>query len=677
MTLFAAKKTLFGRSAKGRRLIFFLGLAVTILFTALYIFPPAFLGFLDKKLYDHLLRSYQPGEIASNQIIIDIDEKSLKLFGQWPWPRWRVALLLGKIKALGAVSVGMDMVFPEADRTSLDVLQKEIARDLKMNVDFSRLPETVRDNDLILASTLAGGPYVLGYSFLFSEREERPGACLLHPLNITVIKGPGVRDETGAFYKATGGVCNLEALAGAARSTGFFNTILDDDGVLRKTPLLIVYEGKFYPSLALATLIEASGIKQITVWLNAGGVEKIALDKTIIPVDARGNMLVHYRGGAFAFPYVSAADILLDLVPKEKVEGKIAFLGTTAVGVGEFRATPPDPIFPGVEVHATVTDNIIKKDFLHRPNWAQGLEVALVAVSGLISTLLLALTGAFWGFFVLALFGYGLWEFSLMLFQSRGLVISALMPLIAAAANFSLLTAVKYFQEERKLKGKIEELLCTQEFTIQCLAYLTETRDSNTGGHILRCQHYVKSLARQMASMDKFRPALDEDTIDLLYKSAPLHDIGKVGISDNILRKQGRLDDAEFAEMKRHPALGLRAILTAEQNYGKLVDNRFLQYGKEMSYAHHEKWDGTGYPEGLKGEEISLLGRIMAIADVYDALISRRPYKKPMTHAEAVAFIAGARGSHFDPDIVDAFLKIHEEFDAIARRLPDFETASV
>ena len=176
---------------------------------------------------------------------------------------------------------------------------------------------------------------------------------------------------------------------------------------------------------------------------------------------------------------------------------------------------------------------------------------------------------------------------------------------------------------------------------------------------------------RLLAASSNLSPVLNDETIDLLYKSAPLHDIGKVGIPDSILRKPGKLTDDEFEEMKRHTFYGRNAIQSAERKFGKGVNNRFLQFGKEMAYTHHEKWDGSGYPEGLNGEDISFLGRIMAIADVYDALISKRPYKPPFTHEEAVSFIARGKGTHFDPEVVEAFLKVHEKFRKIALELPD------
>ena len=182
MTLLAAKRALLAKPVRGRRWILLLGFIVSIVFSLGYIFQPPFLRFLDNKWYDTLLKSQPHGEGSNLPIIVDIDEKSLAQFGQWPWPRYRVGLLLEKIKNLGALSIGLDMVFPEADRTSLDILQKDIQRDLRTSVDFSGLPKFLMDNDKQLANTLSRGPFVLGYSFIFSEKKQRNKKCHLHPL---------------------------------------------------------------------------------------------------------------------------------------------------------------------------------------------------------------------------------------------------------------------------------------------------------------------------------------------------------------------------------------------------------------------------------------------------------------------------------------------------------------
>ena len=220
----------------------------------------------------------------------------------------------------------------------------------------------------------------------------------------------------------------------------------------------------------------------------------------------------------------------------------------------------------------------------------------------------------------------------------------------------------------KSLQERTEALQKTQDITFLSLASLAETRDNETGAHILRTQHYVRALAFALSNNPKFCEALDDETIDHLYKSAPLHDIGKVGIPDAILLKPGKLDDDEFEIMKTHAALGSEALQLAETELG---ESSFLRFAKEIALTHHEKWNGSGYPNGLKAEDIPLSGRLMAVADVYDALISKRVYKPAFEHDKAMAIIKEGRSEHFDPVIVDTLFQIEEEIKQIAARYAD------
>jgi putative two-component system response regulator len=227
---------------------------------------------------------------------------------------------------------------------------------------------------------------------------------------------------------------------------------------------------------------------------------------------------------------------------------------------------------------------------------------------------------------------------------------------------------------EAEVLRRSRELGAIQDVTILAMASLAETRDNDTGNHIRRTQHYIRVLARQLREHPRFSHFLDDQVIDLLFKSAPLHDIGKVGIPDRILLKPGRLDAAEFEIMKTHCQLGRDAIATAEQRLGTEV--AFLRFAKEIAYGHQEKWDGSGYPEGLAGDAIPISARLMAVADVYDALISRRVYKEGMAHEQALAIIGEGSGQHFDPDVVQALLDQAERFREIALRYADSAPAS-
>jgi putative two-component system response regulator len=217
---------------------------------------------------------------------------------------------------------------------------------------------------------------------------------------------------------------------------------------------------------------------------------------------------------------------------------------------------------------------------------------------------------------------------------------------------------------ESEVSRRMQENDLTQLVSIRALAHLAETRDPETGNHILRTQGYVHTLACQLQSHPRFVPVLNNHYIDLLTRSAPLHDIGKVGIPDYILQKPGKLTAEEWVIMKTHAQLGAVALEQAEKDVKLALP--FLRLAKEIAHWHHEKWDGSGYPDGLAGDDIPLSARIMTIADVFDALVSPRVYKPAMSYEQSRAIIAEGRGSFFDPDLVDAFLAHFNTFCEIA-----------
>ena len=222
---------------------------------------------------------------------------------------------------------------------------------------------------------------------------------------------------------------------------------------------------------------------------------------------------------------------------------------------------------------------------------------------------------------------------------------------------------------EDQVERRTRQLASLQDAIIISMASLAETRDNETGHHIRRTQHYIRELAVQLRKLPRFALQIDDKFLSTVYKTAPLHDIGKVGVPDSILLKPGRLTVEEFEEMKKHTIHGRDTIIAAEKTLD--APEEFLTYARVIAYSHHEKWDGSGYPLGLKGEEIPLPARLMALADVYDALISKRVYKKAISHEAAVEIIKEGSGTHFDPDVVDAFLVIHPRFAAIAQEFSE------
>lgn len=227
----------------------------------------------------------------------------------------------------------------------------------------------------------------------------------------------------------------------------------------------------------------------------------------------------------------------------------------------------------------------------------------------------------------------------------------------------------KVAERTAQLQEKTDEVSRIRDVTIIAMGTLAETRDNETGNHLKRTQTYIRALALKLQNHPRFKHYLSNDIIESLYKLAPLHDIGKVGIPDHILLKQGKLTPEEYEIMKTHPTLGSDALAAAESSLP--APSKFLHIGREIAGGHHEKWDGSGYPKGLKGDDIPISARLMALADVYDALICKRVYKKAFSHEDAVSFIRDGRGAHFDPDVVDAFLEIQGEFDQIAKRFQD------
>ncbi|HLO62311.1 MAG TPA: two-component system response regulator [Azonexus sp.] len=222
---------------------------------------------------------------------------------------------------------------------------------------------------------------------------------------------------------------------------------------------------------------------------------------------------------------------------------------------------------------------------------------------------------------------------------------------------------------QKEVELRVNEVFRLQEATLRVMVSLAEFRDECTGNHIRRTQDYVRLLAEYLSRQPRDCASLSAAQIDHIAKAAPLHDIGKIAIPDHILLKPGRHTPEEFAVMKTHSAKGESMLQQALREMGG--ENEMLIYACQIARSHHERWDGCGYPDGLAGEAIPLAARLMAVADVYDALRSRRPYKPPFSHQEAVALVVDGRGSHFDPLLIDAFLALEQVFAEIAIKLAD------
>ncbi len=242
------------------------------------------------------------------------------------------------------------------------------------------------------------------------------------------------------------------------------------------------------------------------------------------------------------------------------------------------------------------------------------------------------------------------------------------LPILHSRVRTHLALAQQRIALEALVRERTDQIERTKDAVVYSMGALAEARDEETANHVLRTREYVRVLGYALADRLLYQKQLSERTIHLISRAAPLHDIGKVGVPDRVLQKKGGLTDEERELMNQHVIFGRDAIISAEHHVGA---TSFTALAREIAYSHHEKWDGSGYPLGLKGQEIPLSARMMALADVYDALVSRRYYKAAMAHEEAQSMIFKGRGTHFDPELVDAFLSCSQAFQDIAERYRD------
>ncbi|BBO81715.1 guanylate cyclase [Desulfosarcina ovata subsp. sediminis] len=424
------------------------GVAVTVVMAGVYMVQPHFLTALNQKVYDSILALTTRPNTSGVPVIVDLDEQSLARFGQWPWPRYRVAILLEKIRRLGADVVGVDIIFAEPDRTSPREIQKNLRNDLSIAVDFTGLPDALMDYDQVLANRLAAGPFVLSYKFFAESADDLGSDCRIHPVSTAIVARAGTPQGIPLMFNPTSVVCNIPVLAEAAGASGFINIAVDSDGIYRKVPLVMKWKDAIYPNLALAVFMRTTGIDNLALKVDPHGLEALRIGPTTVPVDSRGNLLIHYRSASRAFPYYSAADVLEDNLPEGIFNAKAVFIGATAAGLKDYRATPLNAASPGVEVHATVLDNLLLGDFISRPDWVTGMEFIIVWLSGVLTIVWLLWARARWSVVGVILGGGIVWGGSILCFRNTGIFVSPLWPLITLSICFVLLTVLKFWREE-------------------------------------------------------------------------------------------------------------------------------------------------------------------------------------------------------------------------------------
>lgn len=642
-------------------LILLLGLAVSSLlgFAAWQNATP--IRQLDRMFFDTLSKRSASGSKAQSTLVVDIDEASLSAAGQWPWPRYRMAALVQAIAKAKPAAIGLDILFPEVDRTSLSNIRQSFRQDFGLDLVISGAPAELSDNDGYFGQVLAQTGVVGAKYFYFdhTNKTEVPAAPEFR------ISG---RTDLLALREATGVLANTYKIAAQLKYSGYLNYQPDGDGMLRSLPLLISYHGAIYPHLALATFMRAMGVSSAEITEDKYG-PLIRVGSHAIPVDRHGYALLRYNGKPQLYPAVSAVDVLNGTVGADEIKGKTIFVGSSAIGLSDLHSTIFDSQFPGLKTQAAMVENMVSNNFVREPIWSKtAILLGSIVIGLLIAVLFVLVREPLPLFLGTSAVAGAVLLLCTFLFLSLGIVASPAAPVLVTAILFTLFTVTRFVLEKRNAYLWFKKLANAQQVTIESMSAVAETRDNETGAHIKRVQYYTKAIAERLRDTGQYADILTQDYIDMLFISAPLHDIGKVGVPDNILLKPGKHTEAEFELMKKHAEFGRDMICSTAK---KIEGDNYLKIAGEVAATHHEKWDGTGYPHGLAGLDIPLSGRIVVVADVYDALISRRCYKPPFPHETAMENMRLGRAKSFDPVVLDAFFSIEEQIKEIAASYRD------
>ncbi len=650
------------QSTTANLLISMVVIFITVTFGAGSYLNIPFFKSIDSFFYDQFMKCSVAGEASDKIRIIDIDEVSLSAVGQWPWPRYRLAQLIEAVSDMQPKAMGLDIILSEPDRVSLKNIQQQFKEDFDLNLGFTGVPLSLRDNDGYLAHVLKKTG-IVGARYFYFDHYNKKSIRKHNPFQI--------RDRSGLLrlHKATGVLCNTDQIENKLEFSGFMNNRHDDDGILRQSPLLMEFQGEIFPHLALATFLKAHGITRAQVSKGLYGLY-LEAGQYKIPVTKNGYVQMRFTGPTTrGHKFISAVDILNNNVPQSDILDKIIFIGSSAVGLNDIHHTIFDSQFPGVEIHAVILDNIYKNKMIIRPVREREIVLGVCILTGvLMAFLFFKSSGPKILFFATLAWVCVVFISSGLAYGKLSVFISPGMPVLIAGVLFTLFSYARFVLARRASFMWFKRLSSSQQLTMEAMVSMVETRDPETEHHIKRTQHYARALAKYLKKNGIFSDILTDDYIATLFLSVPLHDIGKVGIPDKILLKPAKLTDEEFELMKRHASYGRDTI---ERAACKINGDNYLKMGAEIAGTHHEKWDGKGYPKGLAGEEIPLSGRIMAISDVYDALISRRCYKPPFFHEKSMEIIREGKGSVFDPVIVDAFFAIETEIKSIAFKFRD------
>ena len=601
---------------------------------------------VDFYLYD-IVTKFLSRYIASNSpttIIVDIDDRSLNYLGQWPWPRIIEAKLINIINLQYPSAIGVNILFPELDRTSPKNIRK-FYRDvfgIDVNLNGNNL---IEDNDERLIISIKNANGVL--PIYFSNDLNLNNNCKNLTYKNNILK------DISTDFKATSILCNHQKLQESVKEFGFINISADIDGIFRRVNLFVKYRDRVFPSFALAVLMSIDNIDIL-------GSSSFKILNHKVEMDRDSSVLINFN---ITPPKVlSVVDILNGKISYNEFLGKIVLIGSSITAIDQSYKLSNGRSVTSSMISGYLIENILNNSLIVQPTLFKKINILIstillfLVVILLIKRCYIAILAIFFTVILLIL-PYTYRFFLENIYVSIGYL---LVPFIF---HFFIINLFFIFINIKDRNRFYRELMKSHSATVESIALVSAIRDDETGEHLKRTKIYVKELACYLFEKKQYTHILNRKYIDLIYQAAPLHDIGKLGIPDSILKKPTRLTKSEYEIMKQHPILAKDAIEKAMRYYDK---NDFLNIAYNIAYYHHERWDGKGYPVGLKGDEIPLEAQLMAIADVYDALVTKRCYKDKFSFEEAEKIIVDGANTHFNPLLVEAFIALKDRFREIA-----------
>ena len=404
-----------------------------------YLFIPKTLESFDNRLRDYMFVVRGDHPESGNIVVIDIDDKSIEQIGQWPWSRNVVSQMLENLTQSEVGLIAFDIVFAEEDRSN----PLKIIKDLNIKTD-----KEIPDYDYIFAATVSQTPTILGYQFQLSKDDYITTRAPEVPA--IFIEKNMTEYNKDMVIKAHGSILNIPIVQDNAYSSGFFNNVPDESGVVRSVPLVIRFDEQLYPSLALEVIRTISNKKKVFVEYDENGVSDITVGDYVIPTDRYGRAIVNFRGGAKTFQYISAIDIINNTFDKNDISGKIAIVGTSAAGLLDLRSTPFESIYPGVEVHANVIDNILTEEYLAKPSWIDGLNIIHIVILTFIVVMLIAYLPIMYSLFMIAILFISDIYFIFYTLFDVGLILNILFPILTIILSSIFAITVNYFLEIRQ-----------------------------------------------------------------------------------------------------------------------------------------------------------------------------------------------------------------------------------